>query len=209
MGIETAIIGSAALSAGASFLGGRKAEKSANAVSARQFALDAEALDFQKQQYQDWQDIYGPVQKNLSSFYQGLTPEAFTASGLQEYEQEYQNIETELLRSFAQRGVDTPAKEAIMADAALTKAEGRATIRAEAPLKVASAKQSFLSSNTTNPSAPGVTNALHKQGAFFGNEANRLRTEANQGYAGVGKAVGEGVAGYLQHERYKELAGGA
>jgi hypothetical protein len=58
----------AAVTGGVSLLGSTSANKAANKATDKASEAEAAALDFQKQQYQDWQDTFGPIQDNLAKY---------------------------------------------------------------------------------------------------------------------------------------------
>jgi len=136
-------IGSAAINAGVSIYGASKANTQASRAQDAQTQANQANLDFQKQQYADWQAVYGPIRQNLSNFFQGLTPEAFAASGLKQYDLQYQAVEQNLQRSFAQRGLDSNAQDFLNQNAALSAAGTKATIRQQAPLQVLMQSRDF------------------------------------------------------------------
>ena len=192
-----AIIGGSVLSAGANFFGAQQAGKAADAAQAQQMAYLNKNLEFQMQQYQQWQKIYGPIQKNLANFYKHLTPETLAASGIKHYEQQYRAVEQELQRSFAQRGIDSPAQDFLNQHAALSAAEAKAQIRQQAPLQVAQAKQGFLASNVSNPNAAGVSNAFGQFANVFGQQAQYYQQQQAAGIQGIGNAISGGLQQYI------------
>lgn len=212
----TAVAGAAA--AGASASASAKAAKANMSAADRAATLQAEAaerqaeiaqeqLDFQKQQYEDWESVYGPVRENLSDFYQDLTPETYTASGLSQIDQQYEATLLEFDRQFAQRGIDSPAQDALQLQVGLNAAGQKAAIRQRAPLTVASAQQGFLASNVSNPAATGVAssyqnqaNVYGQQAGVYGQQANAFRSQAardqaayEQSIAAIGTSVSKGI----------------
>jgi hypothetical protein len=123
----------------------------------------SDALLFQMQgEFTRWNQIYGPVQDNLSHFYQQLTPESLIATGLESSQQAFQTSLKTIQRSFAQRGLDTGAEALLSQQATLSNATERAKLRYEAPFKVADAEQSFLTSTSgiQNPYTQAVQSAV-------------------------------------------------
>ena len=75
-----AIVGSAALGAASSSKAAKSSSKSADKASASadrsrqlQYEASMEQLDFQKKQYEDWENIFGPIQDNLSNYYKHMS----------------------------------------------------------------------------------------------------------------------------------------
>ena len=113
-----ATIGSALLSANSS----RKATKAAEKASDQAAASAKAALDFSKEQYQDWKDVYGDFQTNLGDYYSNLTPEdrnlwagrdvaaeirGETAQGLEIFEKEKNRALEQVRETLDQRGIGT------------------------------------------------------------------------------------------------------
>jgi len=217
----TAIIGSAVVGAGVGIYSAKKSSSAAARASDQQSVANARQaksvdlqLQFQQQQYADWQAVYGPIQDNLSNFYQNLTPDALVASGLKNYEIQHQNVLQNLERSFSQRGIESPAQALLLQEDALRAAEAKATLRTDAPFKVAQGQQGFLDHNVQNPAAGGVTNAYGSQAqlfagqrAFYGSQVAQANNLALTGYQAAGQAIQGGVSGYLQYQQYQSLQG--
>jgi len=130
---------------------------SAAALAARDAALKSsqEGVDVARDFLQDWEAIYGGIEDNLSSFFTSLTPERFVATGLENFQREFQKAQVRISESFAQRGIPDSGLElgvsTLLEAAAATE---RATIRSEAPFKVAEAQSKFLALGL--PQKPGV-----------------------------------------------------
>jgi len=204
-GIATAMIGSAVVGAGAGILGASKSSSAAARAGDQQAIASKRQLAFQMQQYQDWKAVYGPIQDNLSNFYQNLTPDALIASGLKNYEQQHQATVQSLQRSFAQRGIDSPAQDLLTQEASLRSAEAKATLRTDAPFKVAQAQQGFLDHNVQNPAAGGVSGAFQNQANLYGKQSTQFNQFAATGYQAAGRAVNGGISNYLQFQQAQAL----
>lgn len=201
----TAILGSAAIGAVGSALAGSQAASAQSAATRAQAAANAQQLAFQQQQYDDWQAVYGPIQENLSSFYQQLTPETLVASGLQNLQTNYANTQEQFQRTFAQRGITTGAQAMLEQQAALTNAEQKAAIRTNAPMQVATAQQGFLNQNVTNPATARVANAMQSQANFYGSQATMYGNQAATAYNQMGQAIQTGIGSYVQNQQYQQL----
>jgi len=201
--VAAAVVGtvvSGAISAHGASQAARASDRATNA----QTAASAQQLAFQRQQYADWQAAYGPIQDNLSNFYQNLTSDSLVASGLKNYEQQYQATEQQLQRSFAQRGVDSGAQDALNQQSALATAEYKANLRNDAPLQVARLQQGFLDHNVQNPAGQGVASSLGQQASMFGQRANQLQQQANIGFQNAGNAIQSGVTGFVQQQQFDQ-----
>ena len=214
MGIEAAIIGSAVVGAGSSYMAGKSASKSASkasdasAYSAElQYEASMAQLEFAKQQYADWEGIFGPIQQNLSQYYQNLSPDTYSALGIQNIEKQYAQSRQNLDQELAKRGISNSGATV----AGLTQLEqasmlGKAEVRTNAPQMVASAKQGFLNAGLglQNNLQSGISNAYSNQMAVLGQQStnslqqsNMYANQAAQGYAGIGSSIGAGVNSYM------------
>ncbi len=199
-------------------------------ASSMQYAAAMEQLDFEKTQFdwqkkiyadekaytdrrrkvvdpfQDramarWESIYGPLADNLSGFYKGLTASTFASAGLEELAKTFVENREAITTTLAQRGLGGGALEAsLLAQQDIQNAESKATVRRDAPFKVAEAQQGFLAaiggapsaSAPNNPNAPsgaGVSTAIanignaaaagyNAQAALYGQNANSLYSSA-------------------------------
>lgn len=104
-----------------------------------------------------WEDIFGPVMDNLSSFYSNLTPAMLATTGLEAQQKEFQAAQTQVQKQFAQRGITGGAQAAISADMAMQNAKAKADIRRDAELQVPQLQQDFVKnmSNVVNPYLAG------------------------------------------------------
>ena len=218
-----AIAGAAVIGAGASMYSGKQAAKSANKASDRaaasadaQTALGYEQLDFNKQQYDDWNAIFGDTQKTLASYYNTLSPEFFASTGLQNIEQEYTRSRTQLDATLAKRGI---SNSGVAADDFSTleaaRMMGRADVRNKAETQVRAEQTNFLAvgkgqqsqlQSGINSSYSNMINSMGQQAANQYGMANNYTNQANQAYAGVGQAIGSGVNAYMMSNATSRVA---
>ena len=211
-----AIAGAAVLGAGASIYAGEKAADSADKASNRaaasadaQTALGYEQLDFNKQQYDDWNAIFGDTQKTLASYYNTLSPEFFASTGLQNIEQEYTRSRTQLDAALAKRGI---SNSGVAADDFSTleaaRMMGRADVRNKAETQVRAEQANFLAVGKGQQSQlqANINNSYGNLANSYGNQANtqyglatNFTNQANQAYAGVGQSIGSGINAYMMH----------
>lgn len=219
-GIATAIAGTAVLGAVTS----AKAAKSASASSAAQTAVASETaaaqneasmaqLEFQKQQYADWENIFGPIQNNLSSYYQNLHPDTFASLGIQNIEKQYATSRQNLDVALAKRGIENSGATV----AGLTQLEsarmlGKAEAQTNAPMQVAQLQQGFLATGlgTQSNLQSGISNAYSNQMNVLGqqssnalNQAGNYAQQAAAGYAGIGSSIGAGINTYMTYGAYQ------
>jgi len=202
--VATAAIGSAVIGGAIAYDAAEKsAAASDRATKAASEAAD-EQLAFQKQQYQDWQDVYGPIEDNLAEFYQNYDADQITSLGLQNIEQEYNASKSSLLKEMAQRGLDTSGLTAAgLTQLEASKASERANVRSQAPLQAAQAQQSFLGMGLGLESSlqQGVSGAYQSQQSIYSQQAQLQGQQAAVAAQGVGQAIGSigtGIGTYAQ-----------
>jgi len=145
--------GAAIVGAGASIYGITQAQEAQEAAVGQQAAalrsqerIAMEQMAWQREQQAQWDDIYGPVEANLSEYYQNLTPERFEAIGVQATAQSFQGLQEQLKEQLAQRGISGSGIEAQgITDLTIAQAQQEASVRAGAEQQVAQQQQGFLS----------------------------------------------------------------
>lgn len=214
-----AVIGAATIGAGASYMAGKSASKSASKASDAsayaaelQYETSQEQLAFQKQQYADWEGIFGPIQQNLSQYYQYLSPDTYSALGIQNIEKQYVQSRQNLDQELAKRGISNSGATV----AGLTQLEqasmlGKAEVRTNAPQMVASAKQGFLNAGLglQGNLQSGISNSYSNQMSILGQQSsnslqqsNLYANQAAQGYAGIGSSIGAGINSYMMYNAF-------
>lgn len=175
-GIATAIIGGAIITGAVASNASNKADKAAT-----------NELQFAQQQYDDWKDVYGPIQQNLSNYYANLSPEQYITIGNQALEEEYASASTRLSENLAQRGITDSGLAAGMEQAQLFDlAKSKATVRQTAPQAVAEQRLNFLSVGNGNNPSGNYQNAL-------ANNTNRLTQNSNSANAAFGQSINTGI----------------
>ena len=218
--VAVAIGGSAALGSVTSYMGAKKSSAASAETAAAmrksaklQYKATMAQLDFAKQQYNEWQGIFGPIEQNLSSYYKNLSPDSFAALGIQNIEQEYSRSREQLDIALAKRGItDSGATVAGMTELEGNRLLGRAQVRAQAPTQVAQMQQGFLSVGLGQQAQlqQGINNAYSNQIGVFGqqvsnnlNQSNMYAQQAAQGYATAGSAIGQGINTYMTANAYQ------
>ena len=194
-----AIVGAVIVAGGAAYAANESSKASKEAAEAQRYAVDESAgisraqLEFQMQQYDDWQSIFGDIQQNLSKYYNTMTPETQAAVGLQSIQQEYQKSRDNLQRQLAQRGI---SNSGVMAEGLtqldMSRALSSANTRAQAPQQVAQQQASFLGLGLGQQGAlqAGISSAYGQQVQLFSNQAGMYGQQAAMAGQGMGQAIG-------------------
>lgn len=172
----------------------RAASKSADAAS----DASAAQLAFEQERYDDWQAVYGPIQDNLSNYYQNVTPEYYAAVGLETFEQQYQTSMKRLDESLVQRGIDPSSGLAASMEqqAELAAAETRAGIRRDAERQAAEDQSRFLQIGLGQNPASSVSGALSQQTQMAQQQSIAAQQAAGQAWAAAIPAVGKAVTAW-------------
>lgn len=211
----TAIIGAISSSNSAKKASSSAAEAAAASKKAAklQYQVSMAQLDFAKQQYNEWQGIFGPIEQNLSSYYKNLSSDTFAALGIQNIEQEYTRSREQLDTAMAKRGItDSGANAAGLTELENSRMLGRAQARAQAPTQVANQQLGFLSiglgqqaqlQNGINNAYSNQINTLGQQATNSMNQSNMYSQQAAASYAGIGQSIGQGINTYMTANAYQ------
>ena len=150
-------------------------------------AQDAQ-LNFDMERYDDWQNIFGGVQENLSNYYNSISPDYYVAAGLEAFEKEREAQMGKLNETLAQRGLSNSGLAATVAtEDAISSAEARASIRREAPRQAREDQSRFLQIGMGQNPGSSVSSTL---GSIAAND----QTQANQASQAAGQAVSSAVS---------------
>tara|TARA_R110000851_G_C13101812_1_gene568633 strand:+ start:10022 stop:10663 length:642 start_codon:yes stop_codon:yes gene_type:complete len=172
-------------------VGANKARNSAEAQS-------RSALEFEQNKLDDWNEVYGPVQDNLSDYYTNLTPEYYETIGLENFAQEQQTAMTRLDESLAQRGLDPASgiSASLRSQSELDAAEGRASIRRDAPRQVAEDKSRFLQIGLGQNPGSSLSNELSSQARSATQRATSSEQAAGTAISSAVSTAGTALVDY-------------
>jgi len=121
------------------------AAKATAAATGESLAIARENIAFQKEQYQEWKDVYGDIQENLGEYYKNLSGSTLASKQLQAQASEYSRAQQQVTQQLAQRGISGSGIEAATAASmGMQSANQRATIRAGADDAANLEKMKFL-----------------------------------------------------------------
>ena len=187
-----------------SLWGAKKSGDAAQDAAQFQYQASKEALDFEKQRYQEWQETYGPLEDNLSEYYKQLSPMLREVQGLEAYEKEKNVALTNLRENLAQRGLDTSGIAAdVETSFAIESAAERARIRAEAPMETAREQLNFLQVGLGQNPANSVGAALQNRASDASATARdtaRAASQASQAAWEAGASVAEDIVNIFTTE---------
>jgi hypothetical protein len=189
-GVASAIVGTAVVGAVVQNNASKRATKSSNAASAKE-------LEFAQKQYDDWLQVFGPMQDNLAEYYNNLTPDYIASTGLQNVESERAVALDRINQSLAQRGLLGSGLEAgAIVDVELETAQRKSQVRSEAPMQAAQQKLNFLSLGYGQNPANNLQNTLGNQANNSRNFANNMQQAAGQAVGSAINTVGTALSGY-------------
>ena len=173
--------------AGTSVLGASMASDASKQATKSAQQSDAAALAFAQQQYDDWLKIFGPIQDNLSKYYNSMTPDRIEAQGRQAIELERDQWLGRIEEDFAARGLgDSALMGSAVADIERSTAIAKANVSANAEDMVAQRQLGFLSLGYGQNPAGNMQNVLNQQ-------AQGARSRANDAQYAAGQAIGSGL----------------
>lgn len=179
------------------------------AYAQQQQALDNQLATIQQQQALGqqqmalWDKVYGPIERNLSNYYQNLSPERLVTIGHQANAAQFQAMNKQLQASMAQRGISGSGVEgAAMMGLAAQQAMANAQVTQQAPERVAQAQQSFLARGDTLRAGgmnmqmqglQGQAGIYGQQAAFANQQYAQAFGQQQQAYQGIGNVIGAGA----------------
>lgn len=123
----------------------QRASDQAYGLSLEQIEMAKAQVEFQREQYNDWKNIYGDIQANMGDYYKNLDPDKLVALGLENQQREYQAVSTALEKEYAQRGLSgSGTEEFLKSSSAVQNATAKAVIRSSGDKMVNEEKMKFL-----------------------------------------------------------------
>lgn len=127
------------------YAGQEAAQKNASQAASQATDIAQAQLSFSKEQYADWQAVYGDIQKNLGDYYENLSGDSLAAQQLSAQAREYSDAYRKVNQQLAQRGISqsgiAAAQDVAMASQS---ANTRAVIRAGAEDMARTKQAGFL-----------------------------------------------------------------
>lgn len=182
---------------------------SANKVSKRAEKSSDAAIGFEQEKYDDWQEVYGPLQDNLANYYENVSPEYYAATGLETFEQQYQTALTRMDENLAQRGIDPSSGIAasLESQAELNAAETRAGIRKDAPRQAAEDKSRFLQIGLGQNPGSSFSSALQNRASLQTQQAGYAQQAAGEAIGAAIPAIGRAIDQYNPPANNQVIAG--
>lgn len=180
--------------AGASVVGGVMSSRSASKANKSAAQAAANELAFNQQRYDDWKEVYGGIQDNLSEYYSNITPDMYEVQGLEQFQQEFETSQQRLSESLAQRGiVDSGLSAQLEQQQQIGGAQERARIRVAAPTLAAEEQSRFLQIGLGQNPASSVAATLANRTAQTSANAQNAQRAAGQATATALGEVGNAI----------------
>lgn len=206
MGAAAAIGVGAGVSALSNLFSGISARKDAQKAAQAQAEALNRMVDLQNEQLQvykdeldNFQSVFGDVQRNLKNYYSGLNPDSVAAKDIQNLEVEFNRVNTQLNEQLAQRGLLSSGAAAAANTALATNlATNRAEARSNAAQKVANQQLGWYSLGTQQKQTAlaGLSGAYGQamQGqanlaSVYGQQASNAAQAATQSFANIGSTI--------------------
>ena len=154
------------------------------------------ALNFQKERYQHWKDIYGPLQEDLGTYYKNLTGETLSNNEVQKIQMELQQANEQTSNMLAAKGISGSGVEASLLNDNTFKADMlKAQAVATADSRAMAQKTSFLNAGLGLETS--IAGSMNNAGANYSNSLlGEGKAESNM-WGGFGKAV-DGAFGFYK-----------
>lgn len=181
-------VAGAAIAAVGAVAGGVMSSSASSKASKRAADAQDAQLSFDMERYDDWQNIFGGLQENLSNYYNSISPDYYVAAGLEAFEKEREAQMGKLNETLAQRGLSNSGLAATVAtENAISSAEARASIRREAPRQAREDQSRFLQIGMGQNPGSSISSTL-------GNIATNAQTQANQASQAAGQAMSSAIS---------------
>lgn len=188
-----------------------QANANAYAMSQEQIELAKQQLDFQKEQYADWNNIYGDIQANLGDYYKSIDPDKLVTMGLEKQQQEFQQVRASIQRDFAQRGLSNSGQEIATTNTNMMQnATTRAAIRANGDQAANEQAMQFLGlglgqgtqmlgiiGNAAGNANNAYSTGVQSQTSIGNSYLNRSTNYGMQGMANMGSIFSSAAKGYF------------
>lgn len=184
------------LSIGGAYMSKRSADKQGKRAS----ESEAAQLAFAREQYDDWQAVYGPLRDNLAEYYSGLDSEFYEAVGLENAQLEQQRAVEQIETNLAQAGLDSRSgiSQSLMAQTELAGAEQRAAIRRDAPRAAMEDKSRFLQIGMGQNPATSLQNVLSQQASGQRQRATMYEQAAGQAISNAVSTIGQAETNFMK-----------
>ena len=125
--------------------GAEEARDQASTQADRSYALTKEELAFQREQYNDWKSVYGPLQEDLGTYFKNLTGDNLAAQQITQIQAGSQEAQRRTDQVLAQRGLTGSGLEAqaLMQNTFGTEMQ-KASVRANKEQLAAQQQMAFL-----------------------------------------------------------------
>jgi len=181
------------------------------------------ARNYQKSQYQDWKEIYGPIEHQEAAYVARYNGDDITAQHLAQTNQAYQDAQKNLTRALSQRGVGASGLEAQgLTQLANSKANEEANIRMNQDSLASTKRMQFLDlglgqgtnmlgvlSNVQNNGVNASVNLSGQNNMLAGSLYNNATSIANQNSRNMTQfdtSALKAIGGYMGG---KAMAGGS
>ena len=183
--------GAAVVGAGAGLAGASKnASASTRAMNSQQ-AMQQQQLDFQKQQYNRYLNLYGPVEQQLAGQAQSQQP-LFYDQNAAAIKQNYSNAQRGLANQMSMRGMaGNGLDQGAMQGAAMGQASALSGAWNQGMVNRQNLGLSLTGRGQIQNSANNVAGSMQGMANLYGNQANLY----NNASMASGQAVGQGIQG--------------
>lgn len=183
--------------AGSVVVGSAIAADAAGDAADKAAGANKASLGFEERKYADWEAVYGPIQQNLSKYYQKMTPENYAIQGVTQFNKENQAQLEKLNQSLAQRGMlNSGTAAAVTLASGLNAAEQKATIRATADEAVAAEQGRFLQIGLGQNPGASYSQVLAQQASRASADAAYASGQAGQAIESAITTIGTGLSDY-------------
>ena len=202
--------------------GQREAQEAANRNAEAGLAMSKDQLEFMKQQYNDWNEVFGyqGIAGDLGTYFKNLTGDSKTAQQLVQLQKAEQQALDKIKVSLDQRGISGSGIEGDYIARTIYQSElNKANVKANTESQVAAEKMGFLGLGLGQGSAylgmvgsagnTAVNASMNAAQMYNANYMNLNQSNMNTMGSIVGMGVGYGLSGSSNTGQLKFLTSAA
>ena len=172
--------------------------------------LGTEMMDFNQGLLDEWEEMFGPMEQNLTDYYSELDPIKYATQNKQALTENIDKQLSQFNDTMSAQGLQTSGmKSQAMKEASFAKATGSAQIDVQAPEQVRQMQQGWLGANQQekanatagiNQAYGAQMNAQFQTGSAIANQYSQqaaMYSQSAAGYTGMlGSLAGAGIGAY-------------
>lgn len=188
-----------------SLFGGGSSGSSKAANKSAQAAQDA--VDFSKERYADWKELFGPLESSITEYYQSLSPEYYASQGIEDINQFALDNKVKIENNLIRRGLDDDSLKTYFDNQIdMDSAKQRASVRLDSERNMVNDQARWMQIGYGQNPSGEVLSSYQSQSGQQAQQAQFLAGQEKQQSASLGRMVGS-AASFLSSGGLSSLFG--